>query len=55
MRVPRVILVLVRRVAPEPFKDIFEAAPESLKNGLRKLRVTRSIAARIVREFYIQL
>ena len=37
----------------EPFKEIFEAAPEFL--WLRKLRVTRAIAARIKREFGIQL
>ena len=39
----------------EPFKEIFEAAPEFLANELRKLRVTRAIAARIRSEFGIQL
>ena len=39
----------------EPFKEIFEAAPEFLAKELRKLRVTRAIAARIKREFGIQL
>ena len=39
----------------EPFKNIFEAAPEFLKKELRKVRVTRSIAARITREFGIVL
>ena len=39
----------------EPFKDIFEAAPEFLPKELRKLRVTRAIAARIKRKFGIQL
>ena len=39
----------------EPFKEIFEAAPEFLVKELRKLRVTRAIAARIKREFGIQL
>ena len=34
----------------EPFEEIFEAAPEFLANELRKLRVTRAIAARIKRE-----
>ena len=33
----------------QPFKDIFEAAPEFLAEELRKLRVTRAIAARIKR------
>ena len=31
----------------EPFKKIFEAAPEFFAKDLRKLRVTRAIAARI--------
>ena len=39
----------------EPFKEIFKAAPEFLAKELRKLRVTRAIAARIKREFGIQL
>ena len=39
----------------EPFKEIFEAAPEFLAKELRELRVTRAIAARIKREFGIQL
>ena len=39
----------------EPLKDIFEAAPEFLVKELRKLRVTRGVAARIKREFGIQL
>ena len=39
----------------EPFKEIFEAVPEFLAKELRKLRVTRAIAARITREFGIQL
>ena len=34
----------------EPFKEIFEAAPEFLAKELRKLRVTRAIAARIMSE-----
>ena len=38
----------------EPFKEIFEAAPELLAKEVRKLRVTRAIAARIKREFSIQ-
>ena len=37
------------------FQYIFEAAPEFLKKELRKVRVTRSIAARITREFGIVL
>ena len=37
------------------FKEIFEAAPEFLAKKLRKLRVTRAIAARNKREFGIQL
>ncbi|CAM9603504.1 unnamed protein product [Sphacelaria rigidula] len=39
----------------EPFKNSFEAAREFLKKELRKVRVNRSIAARITREFGIQL
>ena len=39
----------------EPFKEILEAAPEFLAKELRKLRVTRAIAARIKREFGTQL
>ena len=39
----------------EPFTEISEAAPEFLVNDLRKLRVTRAIAARIKREFCVQL
>ena len=39
----------------EPFKEIFEAAPEFLAKELRNLRVTRAIAARIKSEFDIQL
>ena len=39
----------------EPFKDIFEAAPEFLSKGVRKWRVTHAVAARITREFGIQL
>ncbi|CAM9863127.1 unnamed protein product [Sphacelaria rigidula] len=35
----------------EPFRNIFEAAPEFHKKELRKVQVTRSIAARITREF----
>ena len=35
----------------EAFKEIFEAAPEFLAKELRKLRVTRAIAARIKSEF----
>ena len=38
----------------EPFKEIFEAAP-FLAKELRKLRVTRAIAARIKSEFGIRL
>ena len=34
----------------EPFKEIFEAAPEFLAKELRKLRVTRAIAARMKRK-----
>ena len=39
----------------EPFKEIFQVAPKFLANELRKLRVTRAIAARIKSEFSIQL
>ena len=39
----------------EPFKEVFGAAPEFLAKQMRKLRVTRAIAARIKREFGIQL
>ena len=39
----------------EPFEEIFEAAPELLAKELRKLRVTRCIAARIKSESGIQL
>ena len=39
----------------EPLKNIFEAAPDLFKKELRKMRVTRAIAARITREFGIQL
>ena len=39
----------------EPFKEIFEAAPEFLAKELRKLRVARAIAGRIKSEFGIQL
>ena len=39
----------------EPFKEIFEAASEFLAKELRKLCVTRAIAARIMSEFGIQL
>ena len=39
----------------EPFKESFEAAPEFLAKELRKLRLTRPIAARSKREFGIQL
>ena len=35
----------------KPFKEIFEAAPEFLAKELRKLRVTRAIAARVKSEF----
>ena len=34
----------------EPFKEIFEAAPEFFAKELRKLRVTRAIAARVKSE-----
>ena len=39
----------------EPSKEIFVAAPEFLAKELRKLRVTRAIAARIKSEFGIRL
>ena len=39
----------------ERFKEMFEAAPEFLAKELWKLRVTRAIAARIKREFGIEL
>ncbi|CAM9765422.1 unnamed protein product, partial [Sphacelaria rigidula] len=39
----------------EPFKDIFETPPEFLTKELRKVRVTRVVAARISSEFGIQL
>ena len=39
----------------EPFKEIFEAAPEFLSKELRKLRVTRAISARVKSEFGIRL
>ena len=39
----------------EQFKENFEATPEFLAKELRKLRVTRAIAARIKSEFGIQL
>ena len=39
----------------EPFREIFEAAPEFLAKELRKLRVTRAVAARIKHQFGIQL
>ena len=39
----------------ELFKEIFEAAPEFLAKELRKLRVTRAIAARMKSEFGIRL
>ena len=39
----------------EPSKKIFEAAPDFLAKELRKLCMTRAIAARIKREFGIQL
>ena len=38
-----------------PFEENFEAAPEFLADELRKLRVTRAIAARIKSEFGIHL
>ena len=39
----------------EPFKEIFEAAPEFLTKELLKLRVTRTITVRIKSEFGIRL
>ena len=39
----------------EPFKEIFEAAPEFLAKELRNSRVTHAIVARIKSEFGIQL
>ena len=58
----RSLIVLIDRVGFEvdertwePFNEIFEAAPEFLAKELRKLRVTRAIAARIKREFGIRL
>ena len=39
----------------EPFKSIFEAAPEFLEKGVRKLRVTRANKACITSEFGIRL
>ena len=39
----------------EPFQEIFEAAPEFLAKELRKLRVTRAIAARIKSEFGVNI
>ena len=39
----------------EPFREIFEVAPDFLAKELRKLRVTRAFAARIKAEFGIQL
>ena len=39
----------------EPFMEIFVAAPEYLAKDLRKLRVTRAIAARMKRKFGIRL
>ena len=38
-----------------PFTEMFEAAADFLAKGLRKLRVTRAIAAHIKTEFGIQL
>ena len=38
----------------EAFKEIFEAAPEFLAKELRKLRVTRAVAGRIISDFGIQ-
>ena len=51
----RSLIVLVDKRTWDPFKEMFEAAPEFLAKELRKLRVTRAIAARIKREFGIQL
>ena len=39
----------------EPLRERFEGAPEFVAKELRKLRVTRAIAARIKREFGNQL
>ena len=39
----------------EPFKEIFEAAPEVLTKELLKLRVARTITVRIKSEFGIRL
>ena len=39
----------------EHFKEVSEAAPELFAKELRRLRVTRAIAARIKSEFVIQL
>ena len=39
----------------EPFKEILEATPEFLAKELRKLRVTRAIAARIKSEFGVNI
>ena len=39
----------------EPFKNIFEVAPEFLAKEVRKLRVTRAVTTRIKREFGLQL
>ena len=39
----------------EPFKSIFEAAPEFLEEEVRTLRVTRASKARITSEFGIRL
>ena len=58
----RSLIVLVERVGFEveertwePLKSIFEATPEFLVKEVRKLRVMRAVAARIQREFGIQL
>ena len=55
----RSLVVLVDWVGFEvderTWEEIFEAAPEFLAKEVRKLRVTRAIAARINREFGIQL
>ena len=39
----------------EPFKEVSEAAPKFFAKELRRLRVTRAIAARIKSEFVSQL
>ena len=39
----------------EPFKSIFEAAPEFLEKDVRKVRVICAMKARIAREFGIRL